>query len=162
MIKIISLFALFFIISCSNIDFIYTENNKLTNPLYDKTGIDITGSDLVFINSYIPFLFGNNKNNEFNLLINIEEIKTKRAVKTNQVTSNLRYELRFTYILKSNKKDCLIYNKKIISNFTIIPKSAGYNYGTDASLEKKYELAITENLEQFVSLLSRISINDCK
>ena len=162
MIKIISLFALFFIISCSNIDFIYTENNKLTNPLYDKTGIDITGSDLVFINSYIPFLFGNNKNNEFNLLINIEEIKTKRAVKTNQVTSNLRYELRFTYILESNKKDCLIYTNKIISNFTIIPKSAGYNYGTDASLEKKYELAITENLEQFVSLLSRISINDCK
>ena len=42
--------------------------------------------------------------------------------------------------------------KKFLSYFSIIPKSSGYNYGTDASLEKKYELAITENLNQFVSI----------
>ena len=40
-------------------------------------------------------------------------------------------------------------------------KIAGYNYGTDASLEKKYELAITENLDQFVSLLSDVDIDNC-
>ena len=112
--------------------------------------------------SYIPVLFGNNKNNEFDLLIDIKEEKTKRAVETNQATSNLRYELRFNYTLVSNKKNCLIYKKKILSNFSIIPKSDGYNYGTDSSLERKYELAITENLNEFVSLISKVNINICK
>ena len=52
------------------------------------------------------------------------------------------------------KKIVLIYKKEILSYFSIIPKSSGYNYGTDTSLEKKYELAITENLNRFVSIIS--------
>ena len=56
----------------------------------------------------------------------------------------------------------LFVKKEIVSYFSIIPKSAGYNYGTDASLEKKYELAIIDNLNQFVSFLSSIDINKCK
>ena len=86
---------------------------KLSQKLYNKTKIDVSGVDLVFMRSYIPVVFGNNKNNEFDLLIDIKEEKTKRAVETNQATSNLRYELRFNYTLVSNKKNCLIYNKKI-------------------------------------------------
>ncbi len=160
--KIISLFLFLLILSCNNIDFIYTNDTNLINPLYNKTKIDVSGVDLVFMRSYIPVVFGNNKNNEFDLLIDIKEEKTKRAVETNQATSNLRYELRFNYTLVSNKKNCLIYNKNILSNFSIIPKSAGYNYGTDSSLERKYELATTENLNEFVSLLSEININVCK
>ena len=105
--------------------------------------------------------FGDNKENVFNLLINIEEKKTKRSVETNQATSNLRYELRFFYTLILNKDSCVTYEKEITSYFSIIPKSSGYNYGTDSSLEKKYELAISDNLNQFVSILSDKSIYDC-
>ena len=49
-----------------------------------------------------------------------------------------------------------------MSYFSILPKSSGYNYGTDSSLEKKYELAVSENLNRFVSLLSDIDINSCQ
>ena len=74
----------------------------------------------------------------------------------------MRYELRFTYTLESINKNCIIYKKEILSFFSIVPKSSGYNYGTDASLEKKYELAIIENLNQFVSFLSGMDIKNCK
>ena len=159
--KIFSIILIFFSTSCSNIEFTYKDNSNLANPLYDKTEVSISGADLVFINSYVPMFFGNDGNNEYNLSIYIEEKKTKKSVETNQATSNLRYELRFLYILESNKYSCKVYEKEILSSFSIIPKSAGYNYGTDASLEKKYELAITDNLNQFVSFISGVDINSC-
>ena len=44
----------------------------------------------------------------------------------------------------------------------ITPKSEGYNFGTDTSLEKKYELIIEENLSQFISYISAVSIDICQ
>ncbi len=160
--KIFSIIVIFFITSCSNIEFTYKDNSNLINPLYDKTEVSISGADFVFINSYVPMFFGSNKNKYFRLLINIKEKKTKRSVELNQATSNLRYELRFFYKLLSNKNECLVYEKEILSYFTILPKSAGYNYGTDASLEKKYELAIIDNLNQFIVFLSEVNFDNCK
>ena len=160
--KILFISLFFTIISCSNIEFVYKEKGNLINPLYEKTSVVSSGVDLVFIQSYIPTVFGGVKEKDFNLLINIEEKKIKRSVETNQATSNLKYELRFTYTLESINKNCITYKKEILSFFSIIPKSSGYNYGTDASLEKKYELAIIENLNQFVSFLSGVDINNCK
>ena len=161
--KKIFLISLFFVfVSCSNIDFVYKEKDSLINPLYEKTKVVTSGVDLVFIQSYAPSFFGSAKQKNFNLLINIEEKKTKSSVETNQATSNLRYELRFAYTLESIKKNCIIYEKEILSFFSIIPKSSGYNYGSDASLEKKYELAIIENFNQCVSFLSGIDIKNCK
>tara|TARA_B100000674_G_scaffold465035_1_gene447587 strand:- start:316 stop:804 length:489 start_codon:yes stop_codon:yes gene_type:complete len=149
-------------ISCSEIEFVYKDDKNLVNPIYEKTEVKASGAGLVFMNSYIPVLFGKNKTNEFNLLINVEEKKIKRSIETNQAASNISYDLRFYYTLTSNKKSCLLYEKEILSNFTIIPKSAGYNYGTDASLEKKYQLAISDNLNQFLSFISSVDINSCK
>lgn len=148
--------------SCSNIEFVYENEQNLLNPLYEKTNVINTGFDLPFMKSYIPMFFGINKDEKFNLLINIEEKQTKRSVETNQVTSNLRYELRFFYSLTSNEKNCKVFEKSILSSFLITPKSSGYNYGTDASLDKKYELTVTENFNQFVYLLSEENIDKCK
>ena len=159
--KLFYIILFFFVTSCNNIDFIYTNNSNLINPLYEKTKIDTSGIDLNFLNSYIPMFFGENKTFEYRLLIDIEEERTKRSIKTNQATSNLRYELRFFYTLISNISDCITYEKEILSSFSIIPKSAGYNYGTDASLEKKYQIAVVNNLNQFVSFVSSIDINEC-
>ena len=50
-----------------------------------------------------------------------------------------------------NKINILFFNNS---------KSSGYNYGTDTSL-KKYELAITENLNRFVSILADKDLNNC-
>ena len=151
----------FFISSCSQVDFVYKDSKNLINPLYEKTQVNTSGVDLDYINSYLPMIFGTNKDNKFNLSIDVAEQKTKRSVETNQTISNLRYELRFSYELASVSKNCVTYKKEILSFFSIIPKSDGYNYGTDASLEKKYEIAITHNLNQFVSFISDVEINNC-
>ena len=153
---------LFSIYSCGDIEFVYNNNESQINPLYEKTTVETSGINLTYMGSYIPVLFGKNKTSEHDLLINVEEKKIKRSVEKNQATSNLGYELRFYYTLISNKKNCLLYEKEILSSFTIVPKSAGYNYGTDTSLEKKYKLAITDNLNQFLTLISSADINSCK
>ena len=150
-----------FILSCSNIEFVYNEDKNLLNPLYEKTSVSTSGLDINFMNSYVPMYFGSNKEDYYTLSINIEQEKTNASVETNQAASKLRYGLKFTYILFLNKKDCVTFEKELLSYFSIIPKSSGYNYGTDASLEKKYELAITDNLNQFVSLLSSLDVNNC-
>ena len=159
--NIIFLLIIFFVASCSKLEFVYKDSKNLTNPLYEKTRVSISGFDIVYINSYVPMFFGKDKDAAFNLLIDIKEKKTKRSVETNQATSNLRYELRFSYVLTSNTKNCVTYKKEILSYFNITPKSEGYNYGSDTSLEKKYELAVTDNLNQFVSFLSGTDINSC-
>ena len=150
-----------FIISCGDIDFVYKEDKNLINPLYEKTEVSTSGLDINFMNSYLPMFFGNKKESLFSLSIEIEENKIKRSVETNQATSKLRYELKFIYTLVFNEKNCVTFNKELVSHFSIIPKSSGYNYGTDSSLEKKYQLAITENLNRFVSIIIDRDLNSC-
>ena len=159
--KLIIFILFYFLVSCGGIDFVYKDNKKLVNPLFQKTEVNTSGINFNFINSYLPMFFGNNNEDVFKLIINITERKTKISVETNQAASNLKYELRFFYTLILKKDNCISYEKEITSNFSIIPKSSGYNYGTDASLEKKYELAISESLNQFVSSLSETNINNC-
>ena len=151
----------FFIISCADIDFVYKENKNLINPLYEKTEVSTSGLDINFMNSYLPMFFGNNKENHFSLSIEIEQNKIKRSVETNQAISKLKYELKFIYTLVLNEKNCVTFDKELVSNFSIIPKSSGYNYGTDSSLEKKFQLAITENLNRFVSIIIDRDLKSC-
>ena len=150
-----------FIISCSDIDFVYKEDKNIINPLYEKTEVSVSGLDINFMNSYLQMFFGNKKEDYFNLSIKIEQNKIKRSVETNQATSKLRYELKFIYTLILNEKNCVAFEKELVSHFSIIPKSSGYNYGTDSSLEKKYQLAITENLNRFVSIINDMNLNSC-
>tara|TARA_Y200000002_G_scaffold202031_1_gene166694 strand:+ start:2162 stop:2626 length:465 start_codon:yes stop_codon:yes gene_type:complete len=150
-----------FIISCSDIEFVYKEDKNLINPLYEKTEVGVSGFNMNFMNSYLPMFFGNNKEDYFNLSIKIEQSKTKRSVETNQVASKLRYELKFIYTLILNRKNCVNFNREITSSFSINPKSSGYNYGTDTSLEKKYELATIENLNRFISIIADTNLNNC-
>jgi len=159
--KIFFITLFIFAISCGDIEFVYKQNKNLMNPLYEKTKVSTSGYNINYMNSYLPMFFGNNKDNHFNLSIEIEQNKTKSSVETNQAVSKLRYELKFIYTLGLIDKNCVTFNKELISYFSIIPKSSGYNYGTDSSLEKKYELAITENLNRFVSMITDKDLNSC-
>ena len=160
--KLITFSFFIFISSCGSLDFTYKNNGNITNPLYEKTNVITSGINLTYLNSYIPMVFGDIKDNTYNLIIEITEDKTKSSVETNQATSNMRYEIRFKYTLVMVEQDCVTYKKEILSYFTIIPKSEGYNFGTDASLEKKYELVIADNLSQFISLISSNDITSCQ
>ena len=159
--NILLIIIFLFISSCNGIEFVYKEKTHVINPLYEKTKVSTSGVDINFINSYLPMLFGQNSEDLFNLSIKIDEKKTKISVEKNQAASNLRYELRFKYTLISKENNCITYEKELLSYFSIIPKSSGYNYGSDTSLEKKYELAVTENLNQFISKLSDVDIYNC-
>ena len=150
-----------FIISCGDIDFVYKEDKNIINPLYEKTEVSTSGLDINFMNSYLPMFFGNKKESLFSLSIEIEQNKIKRSVETNQATSKLKYELKFIYTLVLSEKNCVTFNKELVSHFSIIPKSSGYNYGTDSSLEKKYQLAIIENLNRFASIIIDRDLNSC-
>ena len=93
-------FCLFFIIcSCGNLDFVYEDGNSGINPIYGKTTISISGSELPFLNTKLLSYFGKSENPEHSLDIIINETKTKRSVETNQTISTLRYDIKFTYIL---------------------------------------------------------------
>ena len=159
--KLFIVFLIYFLASCGGVEFVYKNDKNLINPLYQKTKVITSGTDLSFMNSYLPMFFGESNQHAYILKININEKKTKRSVETNQATSNLRYELRFYYTLTSIKNNCITFEKEIISYFSIIPKSSGYNYGADTSLEKKYELAVSDNLNQFISILSDINLDNC-
>ena len=85
--KIFYIFIFLLFTSCSGVEFVYEEKKNLINPLYEKTLVNTSGVDLVFLNSYIPMYFGENKYNDFSLSINIEELPfyTTRCKATNQI-----------------------------------------------------------------------------
>ena len=154
---------LFLVSSCGQVDFIY--NNSIDdeiNPLKNKTIVKHTGLDMPILNKYITQYFGFSDQPKFKVYITSSEEKTKSSVETNQTISTLRYDLNFFYQLESISKNCLVFEKEIQSSFSITPKSAGFNFGSDKSLESKYELAVDENFNELVSYILNVDLNNCK
>ena len=148
--KSLLFFFIFFIVSCGGVNFVYKDNINLNNPIYNKTLVSFSGKTFPEFYRYASLYFGNNKENVYSLKINIEEEKIKRSVQTNQAISKMDYELSFDYELFSEVEKCIIYKKNIVSRFSFEPKSSGYNFGSDQSLEKLYEIATKENFKRFV------------
>ncbi len=160
-IKIFTFFLILFVSACSNVEFSYKNDGNLTNPIYNKTKIFFSGEEISSIYRYVSEYFGNNENHTYELTINIDEKKTKRAVQTNQAISKLDYELDFKYRLFNVKNNCDVFNKKLISRFSFEPKSEGYNFGSDQSLQKLYELSAKNNLQEFISLIPELANLKC-
>ncbi len=158
--NIVILLCLFFG-SCSGIEFTYSESKNLTNPLYNKVSYKFVGSDIPSIYRHASRYLGKTNNPEYFLEIFISEEKTLRSVESNQAVNKLDYKLNFNYILKTIKEECVIYEKDFVSRFSYIPKSSGYNFGSDQSLEKMYELATKRNLVNFSNQISAIKFASC-
>ena len=162
--RLFSILCLLFLVSsCGQVDFIY--NNSIdggTNPLKNKTIVQHSGLDIPILNKYISQYFGVSQQPKFKIYIASSEEKTKSSVETNQTISTLRYDLNFTYQLESISKNCLIFEREIQSNFSVTPKSAGFNFGSDKSLESKYELAVDENFKELISYILNVDLNNCK
>ena len=156
------IFGFFFLGSCSNVSFLYNESKNITNPLYGKVFVEISGKEISTLSQYIGKYFGSSNLPEFSLEIKISEEKKKISVQNNQAVSKQDHKLQFEYILKNKISACEIYKKTIISRFSYTPKSSGYNFGSDQSLEKMYELSASNNLQQFISILSDLDFSVCK
>ena len=152
MIKYITFSFLFFIFSCSNIEFVLKENSE-TNPLKEKTVLlNDENSEERFIRGLYSY-FGNNENYEYILKTKFTERKENRIVKNNQVAEKIEYTLTVDYDLFYKTSECKIFNKTVISKFSFTPKSAGYNFGSDRSFDNLYSNSIDQNINNFISSL---------
>ena len=151
---ILLILMLCFLFACSNIKFSYNED-ELNNQLYNKTNINITGDEIPFLNTIVLSKFGISQNGLLDLEINISEKKTKMVIKTNQVSTRIDYEIAINYILSNQFRKCIIITKKQYSRFSFIPKSEGYNFGSDKFLENLYIRNIGNNIDQFLDSLEK-------
>ena len=151
---ILLILMLCFLLACSNIEFSYIED-ELNNQLYNKTNIIITGDEIPFLKTIVLSKFGISQNEFLDLEINISEKKTKMVIKTNQVSTRIDYEIVINYILSNQSKKCIILTKKQYSRFSFIPKSEGYNFGSDKFLDNLYIRNIENNIDQFLDSLEK-------
>tara|TARA_Y100001970_G_C14200673_1_gene840922 strand:+ start:451 stop:951 length:501 start_codon:yes stop_codon:yes gene_type:complete len=152
---------LLFIYACSNLNFIYSDQKSLTNPVYNKTKYEFYGKEITSMYRYAPRYFGVTEDPYYVLKINIEEEKVKKSVQKNQALIKEDYKLTFLFNLYEAEGGCLLFNKEVFSRFSYVPKSSGYNFGSDQSLEKMYELAGKEGMQQFISFVSNVGELEC-
>lgn len=148
--KTILLTSLFFLLSCGGVDFLLKENS-IPNQFKNNTIVLFSGEKEEGFSQEIFSFFGNNKAGSYILITSISEEKENRLVKKNQVAEKVDYQLTINYKIFYKNQDCKIYNKKIISKFSFVPKSYGYNFGTDKSLEKLYTRSIRGNIQSFIN-----------
>ena len=143
---------LFFVFSCSSLEFVL-KNNSQTNPLKDKTLLLISkNSEEKFVRGLYSY-FGNNEIYEYILQTKLSESKENRIVKKNQVAEKIEYTLVVDYDLFYKTSECKIFSKTIISKFSFTPKSAGYNFGSDRSFDKLYRGSVDQNINSFIEAL---------
>lgn len=152
---------IFSLTSCSGVQFIYNDSKSITNPLYKKTVYEFTGRELSALNKYAAFYLGNSNKPEYSLRIDLEEKKTRKSIQSNQTVSKVDYSLTIGYSLFLIEKDCVVYNKLSNASFSYLPKSAGFNFGSDESLNQLYDLAIKRNIYAFVSGLGDKDLKSC-
>ena len=144
---------LFFIISCSNIDFVLKDYYQNNNPLKGKTVLMMDkNTEENFVRGLYSY-FGSSKKHEYILKTKFLEKKENRIVKNNQVAEKIEYTLEVNYDLFYKTSECKIFNKTIISRFSFTPKSAGYNFGSDKSFDRLYNNSIDKNINDFIDAL---------
>ncbi|MDC6447457.1 hypothetical protein PQZ42_00110 [Alphaproteobacteria bacterium] len=149
-VKFLFSFCLFFLLSCSGFELVLKENS-MPNLFKNKTAIIVEGKkNEKFIQELFSFL-GNNQDSKYKLVTSFSEKKENRLVKKNQVAQKVDYELTANYDIYLKDKSCKIFNKKIVTKFAFVPKSFGYNFGTDRSLEKLYRGSVRKNIQNFIN-----------
>tara|TARA_Y100001970_G_scaffold172145_1_gene210441 strand:+ start:2572 stop:3060 length:489 start_codon:yes stop_codon:yes gene_type:complete len=151
MIKTVFLFLLIVITtSCSNIQLVLDDKPK-TNFLKNNSSIFVSGKKYENFSQELFSYFGNNKKGEYIIRTTFFEKKENIAVKKNQVAEKIDYELSVVYNIYHKDISCNVFNKTVLTKFSFTPKSSGYNFGTDRSLERLYKTSIKTNIETFIN-----------
>jgi len=150
--RIYQLFFLFFffLYSCSQIEFVLLEGES-ENPLKEKTNLIVTNSSSPIFKEQLVSFFGENIEKKFDLIINASEKKTNRFVEKSQAASKIDYEITINYWLINRQDNCTILKKYEKSQFSFTPKSSGYNFGSDRSLNGLYKNVFKNNIKSFLS-----------
>ena len=159
---ITSLFVL--IISCSNFEFVYNTSFQTIDKISKNTLLSISGDNKDIINSYLLNKIGNAESSPaYNLSIfSISSIEAA-IIEIDATASKFMIKHDLKYTLSSVKKNCLIFEKNIITNNLYDAKSAGYSFGTDLAEKELSTKNLHSNIDQF---LNELSINhsslECK
>ena len=156
--KIIIFFGFLSLLSCSNIELVLKEDSA-QNIFKNRTALIVGELKQESFYEELLAFFGNNKDGDYILVVSFSENKENRLVKKNQVAEKIDYELNINYELFYKNRNCKIHNKNIVSKFSFVPKSFGYNFGADRSLEKLYKNSIKNNIKNFY--LSTPINNNC-
>ena len=140
---------MFFISSCGEVAFLLEDDGN-TNPYENNVFVIFNGKQEERFERQVYLSFGNTNKGEYILTTTFSEKKENRLVKKNQVAEKIDYEIKIKYELFSKKLSCNTYENKIVTKFSFVPKSFGYNFGTDRSFEKLYNNSLKKNINKFI------------
>ena len=152
------LFIFFFLLGCANLEFVYEKNDK--NPLKNSTSLAITGDQKNIAYTQLVSLVGQGDEKIYILEVAIQEAISKEVVGSDSATLKYNVSHTINYNLIKAKKKCLLLSKKITTTTNYNSKSAGYNFGTDASKTKTIENNIKNNIENFLKKTSALLNTD--
>lgn len=158
--KLMILLPMFFLLSCSGIEFVLNENDSI-NIFKDKVTINLDGEKEPAFSQELNLFFGSKEDAEFILIATFSEKKENRLVKKNQVAEKVDYEIIVNYKIFNKQSGCNIFKTRINTSFSFVPKSFGYNFGTDRSFTKLYKASIKKNIEGFISLAPKDNLLVC-
>ena len=149
---ITSLFVL--IINCSGLDFVYNTSFQISNKINENTLLSISGDNKDIINSYLLSKIGEVKNNPtYSLSIVSSTLIEATVIKTDATASKFMIKHDLKYKLNNIDKNCIIFEKSILTNNLYDAKSAGYSFGTDLAEKELSTKTLHYNIDQFLNEL---------
>ena len=150
------------IISCSDFEFVHHSGDYYIKKFNKKTSFSISGDNKDTINSYLSRKIGKAESNPAYILSIVSSGSIEAAVIEIDATASkfmIKHDLKYT--LNSVKKNCVIFEKNILTNNLYDAKSAGYSFGTDLAEKELSTKNLHSNIDQFLNELS-INYNNLK
>ena len=157
---ITSLFVL--IISCSSLDFVYNTSFEIINKINNRTLLSVSGDNKEIINSYLLGRIGEAEINPiYTLSIVSNSVIEATVIRTDATASKfmIKHDLKYTF--NDMNKNCITFEKNILTKSLFDAKSAGYSFGTDLAEKELSIKNLHSNIDQFLNELS-INYNNLK
>ena len=154
--RIFSITSLFvIIISCSSFDFVYNTSYQISNKINENTLLSISGDNREIINSYLSSIIGRGGSDPSYIISIVSSGSTEATViKIDATASKFMIKHDLKYSLNNMEKNCVIFEKNILTKNLYDAKSAGYSFGTDLAEKELSKKNLHSNIDQFLNELS--------
>ena len=150
------------ITSCADFQFVYNTSFQTINKINKNTSLSISGDNRDIINSYLLSKIGEADNKPvYALSIISDGVIEAVVVETDATASKLMIKHDLKYTFNNMIKNCIIFEKNILTKNLYDAKSAGYSFGTDFAEKELSAKNLHSNIDQFLNELS-INYNDLK
>ena len=153
--RIFSITSLFvIIISCSSFDFVYNTSFQIFDKINENTLLSISGDNREIINSYLSSKIGR-AGSDPSYIISIVSNSSIEAtvIKIDATASKFMIKHNLKYTLNNVKKNCVVFEKNILTKSLYDAKSAGYSFGTDLAEKELSTKNLHSNIDQFLNEL---------